>query len=88
MIAPICALVAGTAGMSAKAAAAVARDEQLSAAPQRRENHFARAIDGGPDFRERPGIAGMMFRSLAAKGVNILAISTSISTRSWTFSVS
>ena len=34
----------------------------------------------GPDFRERPGIAGMMFRSLAAKGVNILAISTSIST--------
>jgi len=34
----------------------------------------------GPDFRERPGIAGQMFRSLAAKGVNIFAISTSIST--------
>jgi len=34
----------------------------------------------GPDFRERPGIAGEMFRSLAARGVNILAISTSIST--------
>jgi aspartate kinase len=34
----------------------------------------------GPDFRERPGIAGQMFRTLAAKGVNILAISTSIST--------
>ena len=34
----------------------------------------------GPDFRERPGIAGEMFRSLAAQGVNILAISTSIST--------
>jgi aspartate kinase len=34
----------------------------------------------GPDFRERPGIAGQMFRSLAARGVNILAISTSIST--------
>jgi aspartate kinase len=34
----------------------------------------------GPDFRERPGIAGMMFRALAARGINILAISTSIST--------
>jgi aspartate kinase len=34
----------------------------------------------GPDFRERPGIAGRMFRALAARGINILAISTSIST--------
>lgn len=34
----------------------------------------------GPDFRERPGIAGRMFRALADKGINILAISTSIST--------
>lgn len=34
----------------------------------------------GPDFRERPGIAGQMFRALAGRGVNILAISTSIST--------
>jgi len=34
----------------------------------------------GPDFRERPGIAGTMFRALAARGINILAISTSIST--------
>jgi len=34
----------------------------------------------GPDFRERPGIAGTMFQALAAKGINILAISTSIST--------
>ena len=34
----------------------------------------------GPDFRERPGIAGQMFRALANRGVNILAISTSIST--------
>jgi len=34
----------------------------------------------GPDFRERPGIAGTMFDALAAEGVNILAISTSIST--------
>lgn len=34
----------------------------------------------GPDFRERPGIAGTMFRALAERGVNILAVSTSIST--------
>lgn len=34
----------------------------------------------GPDFRERPGIAGIMFDSLAAVGINIMAISTSIST--------
>jgi aspartate kinase len=34
----------------------------------------------GPDFRERHGIAGQMFRALAVKGVNIFAISTSIST--------
>lgn len=34
----------------------------------------------GPDFRERPGIAGTMFDSLAASGINIMAISTSIST--------
>jgi aspartate kinase len=34
----------------------------------------------GPDFRERPGIAGTMFEALATQGINILAISTSIST--------
>ncbi len=34
----------------------------------------------GPDFRERPGIAAQMFRALAERKVNILAISTSIST--------
>ncbi len=34
----------------------------------------------GPDFRERPGIAGKMFQALAERNVNILAISTSIST--------
>lgn len=34
----------------------------------------------GPDFRERPGIAGTMFDALAARGINIMAISTSIST--------
>ncbi len=34
----------------------------------------------GPDFRERPGIAGAMFSALASRGINIFAISTSIST--------
>jgi len=34
----------------------------------------------GPDFRERPAIAGTMFEALAAQRINILAISTSIST--------
>ncbi|MDH7485569.1 MAG: ACT domain-containing protein [Anaerolineae bacterium] len=34
----------------------------------------------GPDFRWRPGIAAKMFQALAGKGINILAISTSIST--------
>jgi len=36
----------------------------------------------GPDFREIPGIAGAMFSALASAGINILAISTSISTLS------
>lgn len=34
----------------------------------------------GPDFRERPGIAAAMFTALASVGINIHAISTSIST--------
>ena len=33
----------------------------------------------GPHFGERPGIAGAMFSALASVGINILAISTSIS---------
>jgi aspartokinase len=36
----------------------------------------------GPDFRERPGIAGTMFSALGDRDINILAISTSISTLS------
>jgi aspartate kinase len=36
----------------------------------------------GPDFRERPGIAATMFSALGSKGINIRAISTSISTLS------
>lgn len=34
----------------------------------------------GPDFRERSGIAGTAFAALASEGINILAVSTSIST--------
>lgn len=34
----------------------------------------------GPDFRERPGIAGAMFKALADRSINIQAISTSLST--------
>jgi aspartokinase len=33
----------------------------------------------GPHFGDRPGIAGAMFSVLAEDGINILAISTSIS---------
>ena len=33
----------------------------------------------GPHFAERPGIAGVMFSALASVSINILAISTSIS---------
>ncbi|MEW6186954.1 MAG: ACT domain-containing protein [Thermodesulfobacteriota bacterium] len=34
----------------------------------------------GPHFRELPGIAGLFFTALHSKGINIMAISTSIST--------
>jgi aspartate kinase len=34
----------------------------------------------GPDFRQRPGIAGQMFAALGEADINIQAISTSIST--------
>jgi aspartokinase len=33
----------------------------------------------GPHFGERPGIAGVLFSALASAGINVLAISTSIS---------
>ncbi len=42
----------------------------------------------GPHFGERPGIAGVMFSSLASVGINILAISTSISSLSCVINVS
>ena len=34
----------------------------------------------GPHFRERPGIAGTFFQALGSQGINLLAVSTSIST--------
>jgi aspartate kinase len=34
----------------------------------------------GPDFRERPAIGAAVFESMASAGINIMAISTSIST--------
>jgi len=34
----------------------------------------------GPDFRERPSIAAEVFEAMASVGINIMAISTSIST--------
>lgn len=36
----------------------------------------------GPHFREKPAIAGTMFSALGGSGINILSISTSISTLS------
>ena len=36
----------------------------------------------GPHFREKPSIAGTMFTAMGDAGINILAISTSISTLS------
>lgn len=47
-------------------------------------HHFPVAIVSifGPHFREKPALAGKMFSTLAKAEINILAISTSISTLS------
>ena len=45
-----------------------------------RQDHIAVISVFGPDFRERPAIAGTVFGALASAGINILAVSTSIST--------
>lgn len=63
----------------ALAAVEALRPEMQPAAVEPRAEVASIAIFG-PDFRERPGIAGQMFRTLASRGINILAISTSIST--------
>ncbi len=52
----------------------------LNAAAFTQEGEMALVSVFGPDFRERPGIAGIAFEALARKRINILAISTSIST--------
>jgi len=52
----------------------------LNAAAYTQETGMALVSIFGPDFRERPGIAGIAFGALAKKKINILAISTSIST--------
>jgi aspartokinase len=54
--------------------------EALEAEQVSEEHHVALMAVFGPDFRERPGIAGTAFGALADRGINILAISTSIST--------
>lgn len=42
--------------------------------------HVALVSIYGPHFSERPAIAGMMFEGLAADGIDIHAVSTSVST--------
>ena len=64
---------------AALAAVETLRPEMQPAAVEPRVEVASIAIFG-PDFRERPGIAGRMFRTLASRDINILAISTSIST--------
>lgn len=44
------------------------------------QRHVAMLAVYGPHFRDHPGIARLVFAALAASGINILAISTSIST--------
>jgi aspartate kinase len=53
---------------------------ELEAEDVSEQHHVALMAVFGPDFRERPGLAGRAFGTLAERGINILAISTSIST--------
>jgi aspartokinase len=53
---------------------------RLGAAAVRHVPRVAMVGIFGPDFRETPGVAATMFRTLTAAGVAILAITTSIST--------
>lgn len=54
--------------------------QELCAETVTYDPHVASLGIFGPDFRERAGIAGAMFSALAAVGINIQSISTSIST--------
>ena len=54
--------------------------EQVLAQKIVHENEMGLVGIFGPDFRQRPGIAGQMFWALGQAGINIKAISTSMST--------
>jgi len=62
----------------------VLREVQSAAGYEKIVHHSPVAIISvfGPHFRERPAVAGTMFAALGNSGINILAISTSISTLS------
>ena len=66
------------------AAVKVLREVQAAIGYEKILHHSPVAIISvfGPHFRERPSIAGTMFAALGNSGINILAISTSISTLS------
>jgi aspartate kinase len=64
---------------SAREAMERLRDE-LPAAALEEEPEIGIVAIFGPDFRERPGIAAAMCAAITSAGINILAISTSIST--------
>lgn len=57
-----------------------ARQSSLGAAAFTEDPGVALVSVFGPDFRDRPGIAAAVFSALAEADINILAISTSIST--------
>ena len=54
--------------------------EEVGAEALAHEGEVAMVSIFGPDFREKPCIAGAMFQALASKEISILAVSTSIST--------
>lgn len=66
--------VAGAVAAAEEAKAAIHAEAVVPTAPVAIVSIF------GPDFRERPGIAAEMFEALASQDINILGISTSIST--------
>jgi aspartate kinase len=71
------------------AATRAERDRVVMAAERIRRELGARAVESkegsalivlsGPDLASQPGIAGQMFRALSGEGINIDAISTSLS---------
>ncbi len=53
---------------------------EVGAAPLVHQKEVAMVSIFGPEFHERPGLAGAMFSALAKAGIDIRAISTSIAT--------